>query len=130
MIPLCRSEGIGLIPWSPLARGFLAGNRRRQDKGETTRAKSDDFAHRMYYGDDDFRVVDRVSEIAGKRGVSNAEVALAWLLAQPGVTAPIVGASKAGHLDAAVKALSLRLDPDELAALAEPYRPHPVLGHG
>ena len=130
MIPLCREEGIGLIPWSPLARGFLAGNRRRQDKGETTRAKSDDFAHRMYYSDDDFRVVDRVTEIAEKRGVPNAQVALAWLLAQPGVTAPIIGASKPKHLEDAVTALSLKLDPDELAALAEPYRPHPVLGHG
>ncbi|HMN87506.1 MAG TPA: aldo/keto reductase [Bauldia sp.] len=130
MIPLCREEGIGLIPWSPLARGFLAGNRRRQDKGETTRAKSDDFAHRMYYSDDDFRVVDRVTEIAEKRGVPNAQVALAWLLAQPGVTAPIIGASKPKHLEDAVKALSLKLEPDELAALAEPYRPHPVLGHG
>ncbi|MBZ0229906.1 MAG: aldo/keto reductase, partial [Bauldia sp.] len=129
MIPLCRDEGIGLIPWSPLARGFLAGNRRRQDRGETTRAKSDAFAHSMYYRDDDFRVVDRVSEIATRRGVSNAQVALAWLIAQPGVTAPIVGASKPGHLDDAVAALALELDADELKALAEPYQPHPVLGH-
>jgi aryl-alcohol dehydrogenase (NADP+) len=129
MLPLCREEGIGVIPWSPLARGFLTGNRRRQDRGETTRAKSDGFAHDMYYSDDDFRVVDRVSEIAEKRGVSNAEVALAWLLAQPGVTAPIIGASKMHHLEDAVKALDLRLTTEELDALAEPYRPHPVLGH-
>jgi len=129
MIPLCLEEGVGLIPWSPLARGFLAGNRRRQDRGETSRARTDAFAHEMYYSDDDFTVVDRVSEIARKRGVPNAQVALAWLLAQPGVTAPIVGASKAGHLDDAVKALELKLDADELKALAEPYRPHPVLGH-
>jgi aryl-alcohol dehydrogenase (NADP+) len=129
MIPLCREEGVGIIPWSPLARGFLTGNRRRQDKGETTRARSDAFAHSMYYRDDDFAVVERVSEIAAKRGVPNAQVALAWLLAQPGVTAPIVGASKAAHLDDAVAALELRLDDDELKALAEPYRPHPVLGH-
>ena len=129
MIPLCREEEVGIIPWSPLARGFLAGNRRRQDKGETTRARSDAFAHSMYYRDDDFAVVERVSEIAAKRGVPNAQVALAWLLAQPGVTAPIVGASKAAHLDDAVAALELRLDDDELKALAEPYRPHPVLGH-
>ena len=92
MIPLCRDEGIGLIPWSPLARGFLAGNRNRAEKGETTRSKSDAFAHRMYYQDEDFAIVDRVAEIAKARGVSNAQVALAWLLAQPGVTAPIVGA--------------------------------------
>jgi aryl-alcohol dehydrogenase (NADP+) len=83
----------------------------------------------MYYRDDDFAVVERVSEIAAKRGVPNAQVALAWLLAQPGVTAPIVGASKAAHLDDAVAALDLKLDDEELKALAEPYRPHPVLGH-
>jgi aryl-alcohol dehydrogenase (NADP+) len=130
MIPLCLEEGIGLIPWSPLARGFLAGNRRRQDRGETTRARSDSFAHSMYYRDDDFAVVERVGEIAARRGVPNAQVALAWLLAQPGVTAPIVGASKPGHLEDAAAALELKLDDDELKALAEPYRPHPVLGHG
>jgi aryl-alcohol dehydrogenase (NADP+) len=128
MLPLCREEGIGVIPWSPLARGFLVGNRRRQDKGETARARSDAFAHSLYYRDDDFAVVDRVSEIAARRGVPNAQVALAWLLAQPGVTAPIVGASKLSHLDDAVAALDLALDADELAALGEPYRPHPVLG--
>ena len=129
MIPLCRAEGIGLIPWSPLARGFLAGNRRRQDKGETTRARTDDFAHNLYYRDDDFAVVDRVTEIAGKRGVANAQVALAWLLAQPGLTAPIIGASKMSHLDDALKALDIKLDAEEVKGLAEPYRPHPVLGH-
>jgi aryl-alcohol dehydrogenase (NADP+) len=129
MMPLCRAEGIGVIPWSPLARGFLAGNRRRQDKGETTRAKSDEFAHRLYYNDGDFKVVDHVSEIAGKRGVSNAQVALAWLLAQPGVTSPIVGASKPHHLDDAIAATELKLSEDEIKALKEPYTPHPVLGH-
>ena len=130
MIPLCRDQGIGLIPWSPLARGFLAGNRRRQDKGETTRARSDAFAHQLYYADDDFKVVERVTEIAQKRGVPNAQVALAWLLARPGVTAPIVGASKPNHLADAFAALELKLDVDEIKALEEPYRPHPVLGHG
>jgi aryl-alcohol dehydrogenase (NADP+) len=129
MIPLCRAEGIGLIPWSPLARGFLAGNRRRQDHGETLRAKTDDFAHRMYYQDSDFAVVDRVGEIAQRRGVSSAQVALAWLLRRPGVTAPIIGASKPHHLEDALKALVLKLEDAELEALAEPYRPHPVLGH-
>ncbi len=129
MMPLCRAEGIGVIPWSPLARGFLAGNRRRQDKGETTRAKSDEFAHRMYYNEGDFKVVDRVSEIAAKRGVSNAQVALAWLLAQPGVTSPIVGASKPHHLDDAIAATELKLNEDEIRALKGPYTPHPVLGH-
>jgi aryl-alcohol dehydrogenase (NADP+) len=129
MLPLCVDQGIGVIPWSPLARGFLAGNRRRQAKGETTRAKTDDFAHRMYYNDGDFKVVERVSEIAGKRGVSNAQVALAWLLAQPGVTAPIVGASKPHHLEDAIAAAELKLSEDEIKALKEPYTPHPVLGH-
>ena len=129
MMPLCRDQGIGVIPWSPLARGFLAGNRRRQDKGETTRAKSDDFAHMMYYHDSDFTVVDRVTEIAQKRGVPNAQIALAWLMQQKGVTAPIVGASKPHHLQDAIAAASLKLDDAELKALAEPYKPHPVLGH-
>jgi aryl-alcohol dehydrogenase-like predicted oxidoreductase len=129
MIPLCRSEGIGIIPWSPLARGFLTGNRRRQDKGETARARTDAFAHEMYYGDDDFAVVDRVGEIAAQRGVANAQVALAWLLAQPAVTAPIIGASKITHLEDALAALELKLTPEELTALGEPYKPHPVLGH-
>jgi 1-deoxyxylulose-5-phosphate synthase len=129
MLPLCRTEGIGVIPWSPLARGFLAGNRRRQDRGETARAKSDAFAHAMYYDDSDFAVVDRVAEIAQKRGVSNAQIALAWLLHQPGVTAPIVGASKPHHLSDAVAAAALKLDDAEIKALSEPYRPHRVLGH-
>ena len=129
MIPLCIDEGVGVIPWSPLARGFLAGNRRRQDKGETTRSRSDAFAHRLYYADDDFKVVDRVAEIARKRGVTNAQVALAWLLNKPGVTAPIIGATKPNHIPEALAALDLRLDAEEMKALEEPYRPHPVLGH-
>jgi aryl-alcohol dehydrogenase (NADP+) len=129
MMPLCREEGVGVIPWSPLARGFLAGNRSRQDRGETLRARSDDFAHQMYYADADFTVADRVSEIANRRGVKPAQVALAWLLAQPGVTAPIVGASKLPHLDDAIAALGIRLDESELKRLEEPYQPHRVLGH-
>jgi aryl-alcohol dehydrogenase (NADP+) len=130
MNPLCRDQGIGLIPWSPLARGFVTGTRRREDKGETTRARSDDFAHRLYYQDSDFAVVDRITAVAGQRGVSNAQVALAWLRLQPGVTAPIVGASRMQHLEDAVASLDLVLDAAEFAALNEPYRPHPVLGHG
>jgi aryl-alcohol dehydrogenase (NADP+) len=129
MIPLCREEGIGMIPWSPLARGFLAGNRRKEDFGETVRAKTDEYAHGMYYQPSDFAVADRVGEIARARGVRNAQVALAWILAQPGVTAPIVGASKMQHLEDAVAALSIKLDDGELKALAEPYQPHKVLGH-
>ena len=129
MIPLCRKEGVGLIPWSPLARGFLAGNRRREGFGDTTRAKTDEYAQRMYYQDSDFCVVDRLTEVAEKRGVSNAQVALAWMLAQPGVTAPIIGARSDKHLDDAITAVDLKLDESELKALAEPYRPHPILGH-
>ena len=129
MIPLCREEGIGVIPWSPLARGFLMGNRRAEDFGETVRAKTDDFAQKLYYQPDDFAVVDRVTAVAQRRGVSNAQVALAWLLARPGVTAPIVGASKMQHLEDAVAALSLKLEPAEMHELEEPYRPHRVLGH-
>ena len=129
MLPLCEAEGIGVIPWSPLARGFLAGNRRRQDKGETTRAKSDEFAQSMYYQDSDFAVVDSVTEIAQKRGVSNAQIALAWLLSRHGVTAPIIGASKPHHISDAVAAASLKLEDAELKALGEHYAPHRVLGH-
>jgi aryl-alcohol dehydrogenase-like predicted oxidoreductase len=131
MIPFCRAEGIGLIPWSPLARGFLAGNRRGREQGfgTTVRARTDDYAQQMYYQDSDFAVVERVTDIAKRRGVSNAQVALAWVLAQPGVTAPIIGASKMQHLDEAIKALELGLSEEELRALAEPYKPHPVFGH-
>jgi aryl-alcohol dehydrogenase (NADP+) len=129
MIPLCREEGIGLIPWSPLARGFLAGNRRKADYGETLRAKTDDYGHKLYYHDSDFKAVDRVSEIAKRRGVSNMQIALAWLLHQPGITAPIIGASKMHHLEEAVAALSVKLEADELKALAEPYQPHAIAGH-
>lgn len=129
MLPLCREEGIGVIPWSPLARGFLMGNRRKEDHGETVRAKTDDFAHKLYYQDSDFVVVERVGEIARKRGASNARIALAWLLAQPGVTAPIVGASKMQHLEDAAASLNVKLEPAEMKALEEPYQPHHVLGH-
>ena len=129
VIPLCKDQGIGIIPWSPLARGFLAGNRSRQDRGETLRAKTDAFAHEMYYRDSDFTIVDRVAEIAKKRGVSNAQIALAWMLAKPEITAPIIGASKPHHLDDALAALDVHLDEEEIKALEEPYEPHPILGH-
>ena len=131
MIPLCNAEGLGLIPWSPLARGFLAGNRKRGEErsGDTLRARTDDYAQKMYYEDADFDVVDRVVEIAAKRDVKPVQIALAWLLAQPGVAAPIVGASQLEHLDDAVAALEVELDEKERAFLEEPYRPHPVLGH-
>ena len=130
MLPLCRHEGIAVIPWSPLARGFLAGNRNVAEKGETLRAKTDDFAHKLYYQQTDFDVVDKLTQIATARNVSNAQIALAWLLHQPGVTAPIVGASKPHHLEEAIAAVDIKLTSEELTALAAPYRPHPVLGHG
>ena len=128
MLPLCREEGIGVIPWSPLARGFLAGNRRKGDFGDTSRAKTDEFAHRLYYADSDFTVADRVVELAGRHGVKPTMVALAWVLAQPEVTAPIVGASKLAHLEDAVNALNVRLSSDDLAFVEQPYQPHGVLG--
>jgi aryl-alcohol dehydrogenase (NADP+) len=128
MLPLCRAEGIGVIPWSPLARGFLAGKRRRGEE-DTRRGKADSFAHDLYYQPEDFDVVDRVVALAEQRGVKPAQIALAWLLHQPGLTAPIVGATRMEHLEDAVAALEIRLDEEERKSLEEPYRPHPVLGH-
>ncbi len=129
MVPLCLEEGVGVIPWSPLARGFLAGNRHRQDWGETTRAKNDEMAQRYYYQDHDFAVVDRVVELAAKRDATPAQIALAWLLHKPGVSAPIVGATKIEQIEQAVAAAEIELGADEIAALEEPYKPHAVLGH-
>ncbi|WP_332824814.1 aldo/keto reductase [Ramlibacter sp.] len=130
MIPLCRDQGVGLIPWSPLARGFLAGNRQRGDKdaGATSRAKTDDIAQNYYYRDSDFAVVEALGALAAKRGVSNATLAYAWLL-RKGVTGPIVGASKTAQLDQAVAALEVTLTDEEVKALEAPYEPHPILGH-
>ena len=129
MLPLCRAEGVGVIPWSPLARGFLTGNRQTSDYGPTVRAKTDDFAQSMYFQDADFEVVARVVELAKQRYASPAQIALAWLLHQEGVTAPIIGASKMGHLEEAVGALDIQLSMEDRRFLEEPYRPHPVLGH-
>jgi aryl-alcohol dehydrogenase (NADP+) len=125
MNPLCRDEGIGLIPWSPLARGFLT----RKRGEETARKRTDRYAQNLY-SEGDWQIVEAVSTVAQKRGVSNAEVALAWLLHQPGVVAPIVGATKIEHLDAAIRSLDLRLDAEEMKSLNATYRLHPVLGHG
>jgi aryl-alcohol dehydrogenase-like predicted oxidoreductase len=130
MIPQCVDMGVGVIPWSPLARGVLAGNRSRGGERHTTRAGSDEFADWLYSQPTDFDVVDRVVEIAGERGVKPAQVALAWLLKKPGVTAPIIGATKASHLEDALGALDVELSEDEVKRLEEPYVPHPVLGHG
>lgn len=129
MNPLCRDQGVGLIPWSPLARGFLAGNRTRDKGGETTRAKSDPFAHDMYYQDADFQVVDRVVELAARMGHRPAQVALAWVLNQQGVDAPIVGATKMVQLEDAIVATTIKLSHEEMKYLQEPYMPHPILGH-
>jgi len=131
MLPLCRDQGIGVIPWSPLARGFLARPPVRDPKteGPTTRARSDEFGHRMYYRDNDIAIAERVAAIAERRGLPMAQVALAWLLHQPGVTAPIIGASKPGHLDDALAAVDVALSAEERAELDKPYAPHPILGH-
>lgn len=129
MLPLCRAEGVGMIPWSPLARGFLAGNRRPADYGDTRRAKTDDFAQSMYYQETDFEVVGRVVEFAKQRDASAAQIALAWLLHQEGVTAPIIGASKMEHLEQAVGAVDIELSAEDRRTLEEPYQPHTVLGH-
>ena len=130
MVPLCIDQGVGIIPWSPLARGFLAGNRKRESQeAPTKRAKSDDFAHHMYYQPEDFDVVDRVVAIAEQRGVKPAQIALAWLLHKPGITAPIIGASKMYHLEEAVAATEIILSDEEMQLLEEPYRPHAILGH-
>jgi aryl-alcohol dehydrogenase-like predicted oxidoreductase len=130
MIPLCLDQGVGVIPWSPLARGVLTGNRTRSGEKRTTRAGSDAFSDYLYAQPTDFDVVDRVGEVAAERGVPPAQVALAWLLHRPGVTAPIVGATKPEHLDDALAAEQLALSAEETTRLEEPYAPHPVLGHG
>jgi aryl-alcohol dehydrogenase-like predicted oxidoreductase len=129
MLPLCRAEGVGVIPWSPLARGFLSGTRSRQDWGETVRAKTDEYAQHMYYQESDFAVAKRVEELAARRGVTPSQIALAWLLGVPGVTAPIVGASQMRHLEEAVAAVELTLSAEERAFVEELYQPHQVLGH-
>ncbi len=130
MIPLCIDEGIGVIPWSPLARGVLAGNRSREGSRQTTRAETDQFTDYLYNQPTDFDVVERVAEVAAERDVPPAQVALAWLLHKPGVTAPIVGATKRGHLEDALAGEQLSLSDEEISLLQEPYVPHPVLGHG
>lgn len=129
MIPLCIDQGIGVIPWSPLARGFLAGNRTRDKGGSTTRSTTDEYAHRMYFDDADFAVLDAVLAVAERYGVKPAQIALAWMLHKPGVHSPIIGASKVHHLDELIAALDITLTADDIAQLEAPYVPHPVLGH-
>jgi len=129
MIPQCIDQGVGIIPWSPLARGVLAGNRSRTGEKRTTRSGTDDFTDYLYNQPTDFDVVERVAEVAEGRGVPAAQVALAWILQRPGITAPIIGATKPHHLTDALAAEQLELSADEVARLEEPYVPHPVLGH-
>jgi 1-deoxyxylulose-5-phosphate synthase len=129
MIPQCIDQGVGIIPWSPLARGLLAGTRTREGERRTTRSGTDSYAEQLYGRPGDFDVIDKVAEVAGERGVPPAQVALAWLLHKPGVTAPIVGATRLEHLEDGLAAAELTLSPEEVARLEEPYRPHPVLGH-
>ena len=129
MIPLCIDQGIGLIPWSPMARGFFTGNRKRGGGGETSRAKNDPFANGLYFREQDFVVADCAAEVAKERGVSGSQIALAWLLNKPYVTAPIIGATKMDHLEQAIAALDIELSEAEVKKLEEPYEPHPVLGH-
>ena len=118
-----------MIPWSPLARGFLAGNRTRSG-GETSRANTDQYAKKLYFAqDDDFAVLDRLTQLAKTRGLPNMQLALAWVLAKPGITAPIIGASKMPHIEDALEALSVKLSDEEIKQLEEPYKPHPILGH-
>ncbi len=129
MNPYCVATGVGLIPWSPLARGFLAGNRTRESK-ETTRAKSDQYAHSLYPEDDiNFTIVDRVKEIAERLGKKPAQVALAWMLHKHGITAPIIGATKLHHLEDALVSVDIALTPDDIAYMEAPYQPRPIAGH-
>jgi aryl-alcohol dehydrogenase-like predicted oxidoreductase len=137
MNPYCRATGVALLPWSPLARGFLAGNRKPGEagatdrrQGATSRAATDEIAQKFYYRDADFAVVDALTRLAAEKGASNASLAYAWLLHQEGVTSPIIGISKPGQLEQALEALSIRLSADDLARLAAPYQPHPLIGHG
>ncbi len=129
MIPQCLDQGVAVLPWSPLARGLLAGNRTRGGERLTTRANTDAFADSLYKPETDFAVVDRATEVAGRRGVPSAQLALAWLLQNPGVTAPIVGATKLEHLDDALAAEKLTLSEAEVSELEEPYVPHAISGH-
>ncbi|MDM7916626.1 MAG: aldo/keto reductase [Candidatus Eisenbacteria bacterium] len=129
MIPLCIDEGVGVIPWSPLARGFLTGSRTREHPRETVRSQSDPFADEMYFREPDYRVLDALLEVSKERGAKPAQVALAWLLSVPGVTAPIIGVTRLEHLDDLAAAVEIALSPEEIARLEEPYVPHPILGH-
>jgi aryl-alcohol dehydrogenase (NADP+) len=128
MMPLCMDQGIGITPWSPLARGFVMGNRTRDKQGETTRSKSDEFAYKLYYTDADFAIADRVGEIASRLGLSRAKVSLAWMFGKPYITSPIIGATKSPHIEEAVAALEVKLGAEDVKVLEELYRPKWVMG--
>jgi len=127
-IPFCIEEGIGVIPWSPLARGFLAGNRKRGETSASLRDQHDTWGHTLYVADEDYDVVDRVVEVAKQKGVRPIQVALAWILAKPGVTAPIISATKIEQLDQLIEGMSVKLSAEEIVAVEEPYVPHKVIG--
>jgi 1-deoxyxylulose-5-phosphate synthase len=129
MNPFCVAEGIGLIPWSPLARGFFAGNRKRGSKDATLRERYDEYGHGLYYTDADYDVADKVVEVARRKGVLPIQVGLAWILSKPGVTAPIISVTKGEQLDQLIDGLAVTLTPEEVKELESPYRPHPILGH-
>ena len=129
MIPFCQDQGIGLLPWSPMARGFFAGDRKRGGGGETSRSNNDPFAKGLYFRDEDFTVADCAAEVAKERGVTASQIALAWVLNKSYVHSPIIGATKMDHLDQAIAAIDIKLSDDELKRLEEPYKSHPVLGH-
>ncbi|HEX2975266.1 MAG TPA: aldo/keto reductase, partial [Bacteroidales bacterium] len=128
MIPLCQDQKIAIIPWSPLARGLLTGNRSKE-RTETLRARTDEFGKSLYKMDSDFEIVKRLSEVSSGKGLPDARVALAWMLSKPYITAPIIGASKPGHLEDAVAALDVNLTPDDIRYLEELYQPHNIMGH-
>ncbi len=130
MIPFCEDQGVGLIPWSPQARGFLAGTRTRDKGGQTARSKSDSIAQDMYFSDSDFDVLEAAQAVAKEKGVSSAQIALAWLMHNPAVSAPIVGATKMKHLEEAIAAVDVELSDEDIARLEEPYVTHPVLMPG
>ena len=129
MIPFCHAEGVGIIPWSPLARGFLAGNRQRGRRDATPRDRTDGYGHTLYYADPDYDVADAVVNVAGAKGVLPIQVGLAWVLRQPAITAPIVSVTRIEQLDQLVAGLQVTLADEEAAQIEAPYRPHPVLGH-
>jgi aryl-alcohol dehydrogenase-like predicted oxidoreductase len=129
MIPLCVDQGVGLIPWSPMARGFFAGDRKRDGGGDTSRANSDPFAKGLYFREEDFTVADRAREIAQECKATASQIALAWILNKPHIAAPIIGATKMDHLEQAIAAVDIKLSEEEIKRLEEPYKAHPVLGH-